>query len=621
MATHHTFEVTQGDRQRLPSSDTSEWITLLDPSTDEPLDLTGRTVEFTLSTRSSGGDRLDLTNDVEVHSDPTTGQVSITLEPEDTSIDIRGSREELYGEFRVSGGGDDPTTTPLPSTSIRITVHRSRSGIETSAETLTYFSDVDDVDNIHNTVFVDVGESIVDAVDRVESEYGSGTVYLLPGTHETPHVELPSGVVLEGASPNDEAGSTTTMVPEGDHHVVSCLGNSDGMAQVRGLHIDTTGIGGYSSDALRILSGANTGGTRQVPWVENVSIEGTPAEGNGIHFHDINEVGISWVSVRDSRVLGFNNSVAKTANGSGWVNGTSLNNVWLRHGTTLINETGTVNLNRYDVKVQVSDETEDIIRSAGPYTLEIHSFDSHNSPSSRLIQVRDVGSVSKNQIIAYGGERMIRSAIYGGGVRRTEIQPESEYSWLPATPSPNWLIEDGTGQLTHSNFTGTLATGSSAGDAYRLSDGGNRIFFLNRHADPWLQFTPNLPDTTDLIVRAGWHHSGGSPFEALFYADPTDSLGTGITSNWIWRVVDDDGTILTEADTGVPIGNAPRLDACLSNDGNHVFGSADGELVEDVALNTRQRFFSPLFEVETTTSATKELDLRRTVRLRYLDAE
>lgn len=584
--------------------------------------------------------------------DAANGVVSYTLSPDDTlpvneyhaefeiQWDTEGNQiqhvpKKGYIKIDVNrpiGGELDPTDVIDPN--ITVTTINVDNIAANTGTSISLQNDIDaggnditglgslEVDEVNNTVFVPEGESVVDAIDTVDTTFGTGTVHLQPGEHVTPHIEIPSGITLAGTNANDQSGKTTTIVPDGDHHGVSLLGSSNGMARLENLHIDCSGIAGYSSDAVRILSGTGTGGTRQLPWVENVSVEGTPGQGNGIHFNDVNNVGISWVTVRGCRVLGFNNCIRKTATGTdGFVNGTVLDDVWLRNGTVLINEQGTVNNNLYSVKVQISSNTEDIISSTGQYTLDIHSFDSHNSPSDRLIEVRDVGAVTKNEITSHGGQRMIREGIYGGGVRRTVMNPETELSWVTATPSPNWLVESGTGSVTNDNFIARLETGATTGDTFRLADGGNRSFFINQHADPWLHLHPEAVDTTNVIARIGWSHTGASPFEALFYADPTDSLGTGITGNWIWRVVDDDGSVLTEADSGVALGTQPRMDICMSNDGNHVFGCVSGSMIEDVALNTRQQFISPLFEVETTADATKRLELHRTVRLRYLDGE
>lgn len=125
---HYSITITQGDHQRLPSTDGTEWFVLTDPTTGEPLDLTDRTVEFGLQTRLRGGESLTLSQTPTI-GDPTAGEAAMTLTATDTDVDIEDGQTPLWGEFRVMGGADDPTTPVLArddSRLVRVTIVPSR---------------------------------------------------------------------------------------------------------------------------------------------------------------------------------------------------------------------------------------------------------------------------------------------------------------------------------------------------------------------------------------------------------------------------------------------------------------------------------------------------------------
>lgn len=125
-------QITRGDRQRLPSWDEDDWYELTDEDGD-PYDLTDRTVDLALVI-SRTNERIDLSNAAEIHEDPTTGQVAITLEESDTSVPVQGRNETLVGEFRLEGGEQDPTTAG----SFKLLVYPSRHDIEVGATLLPY---------------------------------------------------------------------------------------------------------------------------------------------------------------------------------------------------------------------------------------------------------------------------------------------------------------------------------------------------------------------------------------------------------------------------------------------------------------------------------------------------
>lgn len=172
-----TVVTTRGDRQRIPSPDSSDWIILRDPNSGDPLDLTNRDVTFALSTESSGGDRIDLTNSVEI-GHATAGEVAITLEPADTAVELSGMKS-LHGQFRVTGSGDDPTTTPIGS-GVKVIVHGSQAEIDSTADLLSYGSlsdleiDVDKDWSGHGiTNLGSLGLGLNDAITLSSDEYHS----------------------------------------------------------------------------------------------------------------------------------------------------------------------------------------------------------------------------------------------------------------------------------------------------------------------------------------------------------------------------------------------------------------------------------------------------------------
>lgn len=66
------------------------------------------------------------------------GEVAITLEPADTSLEVSRTKT-LSGQFRVTNGADDPTTTPIGS-GVKVIVHASQAEIDSTADLLSYGS-------------------------------------------------------------------------------------------------------------------------------------------------------------------------------------------------------------------------------------------------------------------------------------------------------------------------------------------------------------------------------------------------------------------------------------------------------------------------------------------------
>lgn len=200
------FRMTRGDRQRLPSWDETEYLTLdtLDDTEKDEVnvpDLTNRTVDLALVTKLRGGDRIALSNAVEI-GDPTAGEVAITLEESDTAIPIDGIKTNLYGEFRISGGTEDPTTAGV----IKIELRPSSHDVEGEAQLLPY-------GGLQNPATADLdmaGHGITNA-GPIDTEHLPGVADWIVKDKDTLQTLFPP---LAGDSTPLEAGDTVIIAPD-----------------------------------------------------------------------------------------------------------------------------------------------------------------------------------------------------------------------------------------------------------------------------------------------------------------------------------------------------------------------------------------------------------------------
>lgn len=190
----YEFTITRGDRQRLPSADGTDYIVLRDPTTDDPLDLGGRSASLSLTTQSVGGERIALQNATE-YGDRTAGEVAITLTEEETALPA-GMRPPaaLYGEWRVTGGPDDPTTTGK----MKVNITRSRFLVDKTASLVSAISTLSDL-----SPFDFGGERLQNVGDPVDPADGVNQRTLTTSIDDHDH----SGDRLGASTPLESVGT------------------------------------------------------------------------------------------------------------------------------------------------------------------------------------------------------------------------------------------------------------------------------------------------------------------------------------------------------------------------------------------------------------------------------
>jgi len=202
--------------------------------------------------------------------------------------------------------------------------------------------------------------------------------------------------------------------------------------------------------------------------------------------------------------------------------------------------------------------------------------------------------------------------------QRTKFSGMESYNWQMGTGSlPHWLDATGDGNIQYGNFYTNVVSGSTAGNRQTVEP-ANLIISHDRQEAPRYHATVTANSTSSCIFEVGLRTQNDS-FEAQFYADPTDSLGTGVTGNWIFRAVDNDGTVLTESDTGVALGTGDVPMSVVMYDNNRsVYGAINESVVGKTSLNTQAQYVHPHMASETTTSSNRYLTLRYESRFEYL---
>lgn len=183
------------------------------------------------------------------------------------------------------------------------------------------------------------------------------------------------------------------------------------------------------------------------------------------------------------------------------------------------------------------------------------TIDAVSAPNIDKLRIRSPGTdIRTNASAAFAGGNANRSATD----LSTGTFDRITGAWDPA--SANWLATSGTGSVTSGptdfgrNYV-QFSTGGSAGNQIQADIGSQA---MKPQAYP-IVIVPFCPETTGgasddddaVIVRTGFYIDSSNHAELVY--DPTDSLGTGITSNWFLRVTD--GGTSTHADTGVAPAN------------------------------------------------------------------
>jgi hypothetical protein len=198
-----------------------------------------------------------------------------------------------------------------------------------------------------------------------------------------------------------------------------------------------------------------------------------------------------------------------------------------------------------------------------------------------------------------------------------------------ATQIPNgagayWLYFDsGTGTSTTSYADGgiiTLSTQSGLinGDAYITSP--NRFIQPGIKRYPWFEWEFRFDATADYgnsLTKMGFEGLGE---EYWFVADPTDSLGSGITTNWIFRT--DDGTTVTNTDTGVSFQNTTFEHfqvTFVGKDEDRVRAAIDNQEVADVSLAGTRGNLAPWVGIEALEALKKEIQLTDFFNIRWTE--
>ena len=468
-----------------------------------------------------------------------------------------------------------------------------------------------------NFRFASPSDDLQSVIDSLESEVGAGTVYLIGGTHTLSGVTIPEGIEVNMGATGEWAQDEGTHVePDADATIFTVKPGG----KLSNGHIDKKAVTGYSSDVVRVTA-ENSAGTfvKSNPTLEKIRFSGdfdTANAGSAVHIEDTDGSGMGWLTIRDLEITYHDTAIKLTATASGaYVNAFRAENIYISSSSTGVEENGTTQLTYYDLDVQGQSKMSKIIDASGPTKLRLNGFDSF-AANQDLVTINDTGQDYSSSIEWVGREQDARTWFDSNHASPISFVGDKHIkkNWVTTSPVPSWLTDRGTGSTSIGGVGATITTGTTSGDTRTIDNGGTSMFFYDDTRNPFLTSIIS-PSTSGAVSRFGLRNNTGD-FEAAFVADPEDTLGTGITSNWIFRVVDPDGTVRTNTDTGTAIGEI-HPEVLLVGDNGVVVGNYDGTRADRVDLNSRANYPEPFVEVETTVSSAKSLDINRVLTLSY----
>ena len=140
----------------------------------------------------------------------------------------------------------------------------------------------------------------------------------------------PVMILFNPASPLVPATTTTTVIEIAAGMIVS------------GLHVDASGVSGYSADAVSFPY--NYGSTTGFTSLENFVLKGTPGQGNALHIAPPTGGGTAFLNVHDGAITGFDSGIFLDASAA-WINGNTFSGVSDNSSYYCLNLTGTSSTN------------------------------------------------------------------------------------------------------------------------------------------------------------------------------------------------------------------------------------------------------------------------------------
>jgi len=488
-----------------------------------------------------------------------------------------------------------------------------------------------DAQSVNNTYKATPSDDLQSIINTVSTDYNGGEVTLRPGDYTVDStVTVPAGVrVTQNGSPSDSSTATARVKPSGDFPIFELQGSSElPCPQVHNIQLYTNNISGYSSPWIDIT---NVDGrfTNMQPFVRDCIFSGEPdpatanAGGSAIRVIDESGNGQSWTLVENVTIDGAEYAI-ETDGSAGYANGLVFKNVYIRNARVGVKQGPNSGANHYELYVQVPGDgsMEKLYEGSGTFHMDVLAFDELAFLGDRFIDIQGLSTnnndARENHVrINTRRQSRLRDGIVANNPQVVRFNNEClRQHWPGSDQLPPWLSTSGTGTFSVGNDIYTIQSGGSAGDTFRLETCGGNI--MGQRDSPWfstfIKSNTVLP-ANDGILRMGWH-SGN--FEAFFIADPTDSIGTGITSNWIWRVVDDGGTVQTVEDTGVSLDGSRKAMSVCNNGATLFYGAIDGVVGSKTSSGETKFDANFKIEVESTSNTSREIVLDLLVQLSTL---
>lgn len=395
--------------------------------------------------------------------------------------------------------------------------------------------------------------------DLTPLENGDMGTFVVLGTLDTDAtITLSEGQTLAGV------GSSSRIRPTGDFPVVEII--PDGFTDqphltTLAIDIDGASISNYTSSAIQFTSeGRYEYGP---PHVSDVIIHGAGSAGTGsvgIELYadsTLRASGVSWVRVDGVRIYDFDHAIEQnTADSSAWINANEFHNIDTMSSTVGLYQDLSSGMqqdnNIYHLATNGSSSTEKFVHIEGDNNVVYSDLYDPNLNTDPWGWGTLAGNF--NEVVARVGGYWIGRRTENSGYGNTIRAPRwNEHEWLVAPGYPTWIEPDDTAGASYTRHGGESAVqldsdGTSAGASTALEPAGGGADIYSRWAFPWFEGAFALDQTTDLFAALELY--GGASDRYGIYADPTDTLGTGVTSNFVaYAESSPDGS--QSADTGI----------------------------------------------------------------------
>lgn len=496
------------------------------------------------------------------------------------------TRKENYDELTVNG---DPaaTDTDLATKADQSEVDSLSTTVDTKADqdgggtaTLTNYDSIE-------TATASIGGRAIyvqTEADLQPLRDGVAGTYIVAGA-----IDISSTLTLSEGQTLAGLGSSSKLQPTGDFPLVEIIpAGFDDHAHLTNLTLDIAGSGltSYTSSAVRFTSeGRYESGP---PEVSNLLINGGSVAGSGsagIELYadsTLRASGISWVRVDGVRIYAFDNGIEQnTADSSAWINGNHFLNI----------DTTATSVGIYQDLSTGMQQNNNVYHLATNGSSSISKFFHIEGDKNWIIsdcydpQLNTYqwgwGTLEGNWnmiVTRVGGSwigRRIENVGFGNAIDDTRWQ---EKEWMISPGYPTWIEPRDSAKASFERSGGLSAihlesSGTAAGATAALEPSGASDIYW-RWSFPWFEVPFRLGHETQLF--AGVELYGGSGTRYGIYADPDNTLGTGIAANFIaYAENPTDGSQFS--DTGIAIDMDPHyVTICMGREEWNLGISLDG---------------------------------------------